>query len=139
MTQVSISPVSRIAIQPIHRTAESQAVPSDMQIGRVKESLIAELQRRGFQVVMENADADMLLAWHLVTQERTDLRGFAVVWTSTHRCIQSPGQGNHTGSPPFSNRNALKPESDRTAQMQIRGNKNVISSSRLFSWQGPFE
>lgn len=70
------SGVEKIAIQPIHRTLESQAVLSDMQIGRVNESLTAELQERGFQVVQNNADADMLLAWHLVTQERTDVRTF---------------------------------------------------------------
>jgi hypothetical protein len=70
------SGVRKITIQPIHRTVESQAVLSDMQISRVKESLTAELQRRGFQVVPNNADADMLLAWHLVTQERTDVRTF---------------------------------------------------------------
>ena len=47
-----------------------------MQIDRVNASLTAELQRRGFQVVQNKADADMLLAWHLVTQERTDVRTF---------------------------------------------------------------
>ena len=70
------SGVRKIAIQPINRTVASQAVLSDMQIGRVNESLTAELGRRGFQVVQNNADADMLLAWHLVTQERTDVRTF---------------------------------------------------------------
>ena len=70
------SGVRKIAIQPIHRTVASQAVLSDMQIGRVNDSLTAELQRRGFQVVTDNADADMLLAWHLVTQDRTDVRTF---------------------------------------------------------------
>ena len=70
------SGVRKIAIQPIHRTVASQAVLSDMQIGRVNDSLTAELQRRGFQVVTDNAEADMLLAWHLVTQDRTDIRTF---------------------------------------------------------------
>ena len=70
------SGVQKIAILPINRTAASQAVLSDMQIGRVNASLTAELERRGFKVVQNNADADMLLAWHLVTQERTDIRTF---------------------------------------------------------------
>ena len=70
------SGVHKIAIQPIKRTVASQAVLSDMQISRVNESLTAELGRRGFQVVPNSADADMLLAWHLVTQERTDVRTF---------------------------------------------------------------
>ena len=70
------SGVRKIAIQPIHRTPESQAVLSDIQIGRVNESLTAELQRRGFELVTDNADADMLLVWHLVTEERTDVRTY---------------------------------------------------------------
>jgi hypothetical protein len=73
---IDFSAVHKIAIQPINRTVASQAVLSDMQIGRVNTSLTAELERRGFQVVQNNADADMLLAWHLVTQERTDVRTF---------------------------------------------------------------
>ncbi len=70
------SGVHKIAIQPIHRTVASQSVLSDMQIGRVNGSLTAELERRGFQVVANNSDADMFLAWHLVTQERTDVRTY---------------------------------------------------------------
>ena len=73
---VDFSAVRTITIQPINRTVASQAILSDMQIDRVNASLTAELQRRGFQVVENNADADMLLAWHLVTQERTDVRTF---------------------------------------------------------------
>ena len=70
------SGVRKITIQPIHRTPESQAILSDMQISRVNQSLAEELQRLGFQVVPNNSGADMLLAWHLVTQERTDVRTF---------------------------------------------------------------
>lgn len=90
------SGVQKITIQPIHRTEASQAVLSDMQIARVKESLTAELQRRGFQVVPNNADPDMLLAWHLVTQERTDVRTFN---TSTrYNCwnCRRMGMGSNT-------------------------------------------
>jgi hypothetical protein len=72
----NFSKVQKIAIQPFERTAESQVILSDMQINRVNESLSAELQRRGFQLVANGADADMFLAWHLVTQERTDIRTF---------------------------------------------------------------
>ena len=70
------SGVRTFAIQPIHRTEASRAVLSDMQIGRVNASLTDELERRGFQVVDNNAEADILLVWHLVTQERTDIRTF---------------------------------------------------------------
>lgn len=66
------SAVRKIAIQPINRTVASTVIVSDMQISRINETLTEELGRRGFQVVQNNADADMLLAWHLVTQERMD-------------------------------------------------------------------
>lgn len=88
---VNFSAVRTIAIQPINRTVASQAILSDMQINRVNESLAAELGRRGFQVVPSGADADMLLAWHLVTQERTDVRTFN---TSTrYNCWNCRGMG----------------------------------------------
>ena len=88
------SGVRKIAIQPIKRTVASQAILSDMQIGRVNASLTAELQRRGFQVVQSNADADMLLAWHLVTQERTDVRTFND--TTRYNCWNCRGMGAST-------------------------------------------
>ena len=70
------SGVHKIAIQPIDRTLVSTVLISDMQISRINEALTAELERRGFQVVPDNVDADMFLAWNLVTQERTDVRTF---------------------------------------------------------------
>lgn len=89
------SVVEKVAIQPIHRTVESQTILSDMQIGRVDASLTAELERRGFEVVESNADADLLLAWHLVTQERTDIRTFN---TSTrYNCWNCRRMGMSTG------------------------------------------
>ena len=39
-------------------------------------ALTEELQRRGFEVVSNNKEADVFLVWHLVTQERTDVRNF---------------------------------------------------------------
>ena len=90
------SGVRKIAIQPIKRTVASQAILSDMQIGRVNDSLTAELQRRGFQVVQNNADADMLLAWHLVTQERTDVRTFNS--STRYNCWNCRGMGMGSGT-----------------------------------------
>jgi hypothetical protein len=90
------SAVRKIAIQPINRTVASQAILSDMQIGRVNESLTAELERRGFQVVQSNVDADMLLAWHLVTQERTDVRTFNS--TTRYNCWNCRRMGMGSGT-----------------------------------------
>ena len=63
------SHVRKIAIQPISRDSISTVTISDMQISRIDQALIAELQRRGFEVATVNADADMFLSWQLVLQE----------------------------------------------------------------------
>lgn len=70
------SDVHKIAIQPIDRTAVSTIMISDMQVDRINEAVRTELQRRGFELVSDNAAADMFLTWHLVTQEKTDVRTF---------------------------------------------------------------
>ena len=70
------SGVRKIAIQPIDRGVPASVISSDMQVNRINEAIRGELVRRGFTVVQDNADADLFLAWHLVTQERTDVRSF---------------------------------------------------------------
>jgi hypothetical protein len=70
----NFSHVRKIAIQPISRDSVSTVTVSDMQIGRIDQALIAELQRRGFQVVTVNADADMFLSWQLVMRENEQVR-----------------------------------------------------------------
>ena len=85
------SGVGKIAIQPIDRTVVTAVIISDMQVNRINKALTAELERRGFQVVQNNADADMLLAWHLVTQERTDVRSFNT--SSRYNCWNCRGMG----------------------------------------------
>jgi hypothetical protein len=67
----NFSKVQKIAIQPISRDSVSTVMISDIQISRIDQALSAELQRRGFQVVTVNADADMFLSWQLVLQEGT--------------------------------------------------------------------
>ena len=70
------SQVRKIAIQPLDRTAASAVVISDMQVDRINQALTDELQRRGYEIVPENAQADMLLTWNLITQERMDVRSY---------------------------------------------------------------
>jgi hypothetical protein len=70
------SGVRKIAILPISRTVSSTAAISDMQVGRMNQSLQDELSRRGYDVVQDQSEADMFLTWHLVTQERTDIRTY---------------------------------------------------------------
>lgn len=68
--------VRSIAIQPIDRTELNNVRISDMQVQRINDALAAELQRRGFNVVADNAAADAFLTWHLVTDERVDVRSY---------------------------------------------------------------
>ena len=68
--------VKKIAIQPVDRLGVAAISISDMQISRVNAALASELQRKGFILVEDNSEADMLLAWHLVTEERMDVRNY---------------------------------------------------------------
>ena len=70
------SGVRQIAILPLNRQVTSMAAVSDMQASRLNQSLAGELSRRGYDVVPNPADADMLMTWHLVTQERTNVRTY---------------------------------------------------------------
>ena len=65
----NFSNVHTIAIQPISRDTVTTVMISDAQISRINDALTVELERRGFQVVTANADADMFLSWQLVLQE----------------------------------------------------------------------
>ncbi len=68
--------VEKIALQPISRADAGAALISDMEVNRISQALSEELTRKGLQVVQDNSEADLLLAWHLVTQEKTDVRTY---------------------------------------------------------------
>ena len=70
------SQVKNIAIQPIDRTVLSTILVSDIQVANINQAITDELTQRGFNVVQSNKDADLLLTWHLVTKERTDVSGY---------------------------------------------------------------
>jgi len=59
---------------------------SDIQRERIDTALAYALGNRGFQMVDNPADADLLLSWHLVTQHKTDVRTY-----------QSPSMGMSYG------------------------------------------
>ena len=83
------SRVRTIAIQPFSRANPATVMVSDMQVRRIDEALAVELRNRGFEVVDTDAQADLLLAWHLVTQERTDVRSFNT--TTRYSCWNCGG------------------------------------------------
>jgi hypothetical protein len=80
------SGVRKIAIQPLDRTVSLTADVSDIQAGRLNQSLTDELSRRGYEVVPNNVDADMLLTWHLVTQEHTQIRTYNAMSARYNPC-----------------------------------------------------
>lgn len=80
------SGVRKIAIQPLDRAVSSAADVSDIQAGRLDQSMTDELSRRGYEVVANNTDADMLLTWHLVTQERTQIRTYNAMSARYNAC-----------------------------------------------------
>ena len=72
----NFSKVHKIAFQPIDRANLNTIRVSDMDAQRINDALAADLRRKGFTVVENNANADLLLTWHLVTQEKTDVRSY---------------------------------------------------------------
>mgnify|MGYP001814214256 CR=1 FL=1 len=49
---------------------------SDFQKERLDDALALELRNRGFDVVDDPSQADMLLSWHLGVQDKTDVRTY---------------------------------------------------------------
>jgi hypothetical protein len=49
---------------------------SDIQRGRIDEALAWALDNRGYQIVEDASQADLLMSWHLVTQHKTDVRTY---------------------------------------------------------------
>jgi hypothetical protein len=70
------SGVRKITIQPVEREALSTIHISDMQESRIDAALADQLRRQGFEVVSDSTDADLFMVWHLVTEERTDVRTY---------------------------------------------------------------
>ena len=84
------SAVKSIAILPVDRSVLSAAMVSDLQIARMNESFSTELMNRGFTVLQDPADADLLMTWHLVTQERTDVRTYNTMSARYRSCWSCP-------------------------------------------------
>jgi hypothetical protein len=55
-------------------TGDNPLQLSDMQRDRIDEALSYALTNKGFQMVTDAAQADLLLSWNLVTQQMTDVR-----------------------------------------------------------------
>ncbi len=69
---------------------------SDMQKNRVNEALENALVYRGFTFVSDPSQADLLVSWHLVTQNKTDVRTYS-----------SPSYGGYYGGYGGYNRHSM--------------------------------
>ena len=74
--EFDFSGVDSIAIQPVQRANLAAVRISDMQVARMNDAFRNALQARGLKVVDDNAQADLLMTWHLVTEERMDVRTY---------------------------------------------------------------
>ena len=74
--QYDFSQVRKIAIQPVNRMNAAAIQVSDMDVNRLNRAFGDQLTAWGFEMVNDNADADMYLVWHLVTQNKTDVRSY---------------------------------------------------------------
>lgn len=72
----NFSPVHKVAIQPIAKATLPTMMMTDEQISRIDQALQAELQRRGFEVVTVNADADVFLSWKFLPPESDEVSTF---------------------------------------------------------------
>lgn len=84
--EFDFSGVQRVAILPLNRDVTPQTAISDMQAVRMNSSLAGAMTARGLTVVDDPANADLLLTWHLVTQERTDVRTYNAASARYTRC-----------------------------------------------------
>jgi hypothetical protein len=57
-------------------TGENPVKISDIQRNRADIALQQALEKRGYQFVDDPKQADLLLSWHLATQEKTDVRTY---------------------------------------------------------------
>ncbi len=84
------STVRSVAILPVDRSVLPAPMVSDLQIARMNESFSTELMNRGYTVLQDPADADLLMTWHLVTQERTDVRTYNTMSARYRSCWSCP-------------------------------------------------
>ncbi len=82
--------VRSIYILPLDRQVSSIAAVSDIQAGRMNEDIGRVLMERGYDVVEDAQQADLLLSWHLVTQERTDVRTYNSMSARYTSCWSCP-------------------------------------------------
>lgn len=70
------SAVQTIGILPVDRADAEHITVSDMQAERIDRALAAELRSKGYEIIADHELADLQMTWHLVLQQRTDVRAY---------------------------------------------------------------
>jgi len=70
------SSVRTVGILPVSRDEASRVAISDMQEDRIDTALAKELRNRGYEIIADYTSADLQLTWHLVLQQKTDVRAY---------------------------------------------------------------
>jgi len=73
---VDLQKEKTLALAPFDRTDPRSIRISDMEVARIGDDIRMALQARGYEVIDDTSRADLLVLWHLVTQERTDVRSY---------------------------------------------------------------
>ena len=74
----NFSKVSKIALYTPDRQVQGDnpLQLSDIQRERINSALTYALRNKGFEIVDDPRQADLLLSWHLITQHKTDVRTY---------------------------------------------------------------
>lgn len=100
----SFAGVERIAFEPFKAEGDGVLL-SDMQKNRLRDMMATELTARGYTIVDRTETPDLLLNWHLVTSERSDVRAYVATpgyycwycgpWMSTQVVSSNHTEGTH--------------------------------------------
>lgn len=126
------SHVHKIAIQPIPRDTVATMMISDQQIRRIDRALTAELQRRGFEVVTVNVDADMYLSWKFMPQESLEVATYdpatqPIVQGILYVNMIDPVQLQSEWRATFQSDLRDQPESETAAQYRQRAAEAILA------------
>lgn len=75
----NFQPIRTLAFLPSAGDTSGNSVQmylSDMQINRINRAFTHAIEMKGFKVIDDPSKADVLFTWHLIAQEKTDVRTY---------------------------------------------------------------
>jgi Domain of unknown function (DUF4136) len=147
--QFDFSQIRKVAIQPVSRMNDAAILVSDMDVNRLNRVFTDELLRKGIQVVESNDEADMYLIWHLVTQEKTDVRSYnSMSYYNCWRCgpavndisvrqftqgtlivdMVDPAVGQSVWRSTVQSKLSSKPDADKSEELRLEAGRALFSN-----------